>query len=52
MLESLSVEKIIYPHPLSGPMNVPQRIQFLRFHLNRHQSQIKNLKKLGEFPKN
>lgn len=33
------LEKIIYPHPISGPLNVRQRMEFLRFHLERHQAQ-------------
>jgi hypothetical protein len=43
-------EKIIYPHIISGPLNVIQRLEFLRFHLNRHQLQIQNIKKHPEFP--
>ena len=58
LLESLSHElkghdlyQIIYPHIISGPLNVVQRMQFLRFHLNRHQGQIENIKTHPEFPK-
>src|SRR5258706_10420001 len=36
-LEGYDPEQIIYPHILSGPLNVVQRMEFLRFHLNRHQ---------------
>ena len=42
--------KIIYPHPISGPLNVVQRIEFLRFHLNRHQSQVERVKSDPGFP--
>jgi hypothetical protein len=44
-------EKIIYPHVISGPLNVVQRLEFLRFHLNRHQLQIENIKLHPNFPK-
>ncbi|RIA10406.1 DinB family protein [Flavobacteriaceae bacterium MAR_2010_72] len=45
------LEKIIYPHPISGPLNVIQRFEFLRFHMERHTEQIKNLKVHSDFPK-
>lgn len=58
LLEALSkamngydLEKIIHPHPLSGPLNVMQRFEFLRFHLNRHQKQIENIKAHHAYPK-
>lgn len=41
---------IIYPHPISGPLNVTQRIEFLRFHLNRHEGQIERIKAHVLFP--
>lgn len=28
------------PHPISGPLNMRQRFEFLRFHLDRHKSQV------------
>ncbi len=43
-LVGYDLEKIIHPHPISGPLNVLQRMQFLRFHLNRHQTQVENIK--------
>ncbi|MES2520865.1 MAG: DinB family protein [Bacteroidota bacterium] len=43
LLEGRNLEEIIYPHPISGPLNIYQRIEFLRFHLNRHQSQVERL---------
>ncbi len=50
-LEGQDLEKIIYPHIISGPLNVVQRMEFLRFHLNRHQKQIENTITLADFPK-
>jgi hypothetical protein len=49
-LEGHDLEQIIYPHIISGPLNVIQRMEFLRFHLNRHQLQIENLKSHPGFP--
>jgi hypothetical protein len=31
------------PHPISGPLNIQQRFEFLRFHLDRHQNQVKEI---------
>jgi hypothetical protein len=57
LLESLArelkghdLEKIIYPHVISGPLNVIQRMEFLRFHLDRHRNQIENIKAHPGFP--
>jgi hypothetical protein len=49
-LDGLDPEKIIYPHIISGPLNVIQRLEFLRFHLQRHQRQIENIKSHPAFP--
>jgi hypothetical protein len=43
-VEGGDLEKIIHPHPISGPLNVLQRFEFLRFHLDRHRKQIENIK--------
>jgi hypothetical protein len=32
-----------HPHPISGAMDFQQRLEFLRFHLNRHREQVSNL---------
>jgi hypothetical protein len=50
-LTGLDVKKVIYPHPISGPLNVPQRMEFLKFHMERHQRQIENIKAHPKFPK-
>ncbi|MBX2870776.1 MAG: DinB family protein [Saprospiraceae bacterium] len=42
--------QIIYPHPISGPLNVVQRIEFLRFHLDRHRAQVERIKADAGFP--
>jgi hypothetical protein len=50
-LQGLDPGKVIYPHIISGPLNVYQRLEFLRFHLERHQKQIENIKAHPDFPK-
>jgi hypothetical protein len=50
-MEGYDPEKIIYPHIISGPLNVVQRLEFLRFHLNRHQLQVENIKAHPDFPR-
>jgi len=43
-MDGLDPERIIYPHPLSGPLNVNQRMEFLRYHMDRHRLQIEKIK--------
>jgi hypothetical protein len=50
-LAGLDPEKIIHPHPISGPLNIRQRLEFLRFHLDRHRGQIERVKLSDGFPK-
>lgn len=35
-----------HPHPISGPMDFQQRLEFLAFHIKRHESQIEQLQSL------
>ncbi len=32
-----------HPHPISGAMDFQQRLEFLRFHINRHREQVMEL---------
>jgi hypothetical protein len=32
-----------HPHPISGPMDFQQRLEFLAFHLKRHHGQVADL---------
>ncbi|WP_336517961.1 DinB family protein [Pollutibacter soli] len=34
---------LAHPHPISGPMDFHQRLEFLRFHIDRHFGQVKTL---------
>jgi hypothetical protein len=49
-LEGADLQKIIHPHPISGPLDVIQRMEFLRFHLERHQTQIERIKLDPAYP--
>jgi len=49
-LKGFDPRQVIYPHIISGPLDVIQRMEFLRFHLNRHQRQIENIKRHPKFP--
>ncbi|MFO7526441.1 MAG: DinB family protein [Ignavibacteriaceae bacterium] len=49
-LEGHNLDTIIYPHPISGPLDVRQRYEFLRFHMDRHKNQVDKLKHHPDFP--
>ena len=49
-LGTVRMEEVVYPHPISGPLNVRQRLEFLRFHLDRHRGQVETLKQHSNFP--
>lgn len=50
-LNGHTLENLIYPHPISGPLDIRQRFEFLRFHMDRHKEQVENLKMHPDFPK-
>ncbi|QMW03569.1 DinB family protein [Spirosoma foliorum] len=39
-LANEDLETIIHPHALSGPLDIRQRYEFLRFHIDRHRNQV------------
>jgi hypothetical protein len=49
-LDGLDLEQVIFPHFLSGPLDARQRLEFLRFHLDRHHAQILRLFHHQAFP--
>lgn len=49
-LEGLPVDEIIYPHPISGPLDARQRLEFLRFHIERHRHQVQRIKQAPGYP--
>lgn len=38
------LDVMTFPHPISGPFDIRQRLEFLRFHINRHRVQVAALK--------
>jgi hypothetical protein len=42
-LANEDLEAIIHPHPISGPIDIRQRFEFLRFHIDRHRNQVMRL---------
>ena len=51
-LRGVDLAEIIYPHPISGPLDAQQRREFLRFHLDRHRDQIIRVRSHAAFPSN
>ncbi len=49
-LEGLLLDDVVFPHFLSGPMDARLRLEFLRFHIERHIGQIERLRRRPDFP--
>jgi hypothetical protein len=49
-LEGLLLDDVVFPHFLSGPMDARLRLEFLRFHIDRHHAQIARLRARPDFP--
>lgn len=49
-LHGLDLSLVIFPHFLSGPLDARQRLEFLRFNLDRHRRQIEALMTEPGFP--
>jgi hypothetical protein len=49
-LEAIDLEAIVYPHYLSGPLDGRQRLEFLRYHMERHLAQIQRIRSHPQFP--
>jgi hypothetical protein len=50
-MDGIDLEAIVFPHYLSGPLDGRQRLEFLRFHMERHIEQIARLRAHPDFPK-
>ena len=50
-LEGVELEALVFPHFLCGPLDGRQRLEFLRFHLERHLDQIERVKAESGFPR-
>lgn len=49
-LDGHDLEAIVFPHYLSGPLDGRQRLEFLRFHMERHLEQIRRIQSHSAFP--
>jgi hypothetical protein len=49
-LLGLTLEDVIYPHVISGPLDARQRLEFLAFHLDRHARQVTGIMTHHAFP--
>ncbi|MEP6619685.1 MAG: DinB family protein [bacterium] len=50
-LDGLVLEDVVFPHYLSGPMDARQRLEFLRFHIERHHAQAQQVMAHPAFPR-
>jgi hypothetical protein len=49
-LEDQRLDLIVFPHFISGPLDARQRLEFLRFHMERHIAQIHRIRRDPAFP--
>ncbi len=49
-LQSVRLEEVVFPHFLCGPLDSRQRLEFLRFHIERHADQVERIKRSADFP--
>ena len=49
-LEDVGLAEVVFPHYLSGPLDGRQRLEFLRFHIDRHREQIERVRTSPGFP--
>jgi hypothetical protein len=49
-LQHHDLEALHYPHPISGALDMRQRFEFLRFHMDRHRNQVEELARHPAFP--
>ncbi len=49
-LEDVALDEIVFPHFLSGPLDGRQRLEFLRYHIERHLQQIAAIRATGGYP--
>ena len=49
-LTDAELGQVVFPHFLSGPLDARQRLEFLRFHIERHLGQIQSIRQRPGFP--
>ena len=45
------LDRVVFPHVLSGPLDARQRLEFLRFHMERHSAQVHRIRTHPDFPR-
>ena len=50
-LRGVDLAEVIFPHPISGPLDGRQRLEFLRWHLDHHRRQIEDIVAAPGFPR-
>lgn len=50
-LRTVTLEDIVFPHFLSGPLDGRQRLEFLRFHIERHIAQVTRIQSSTGYPR-
>lgn len=50
-LHGVDLAEVIFPHPISGPLDGRQRLEFLRWHLYHHRRQIHDIVAAPGFPR-
>lgn len=43
LVQEDELDGLSYPHPISGPFTMRQGLQFVRFHIDRHRSQLETV---------
>jgi len=46
----ITLDRVVHPHPICGPLDARQRLELLRFHMDRHCAQIDALVAHPAFP--
>jgi hypothetical protein len=49
-MRNVDLEQVVFPHFLSGPLDGRQRLEFLRFHIERHAAQVERVRGSAGFP--
>lgn len=44
------LDEVVFPHFLSGPLTLRQRLEFIRFHIQHHGPQVDAIQNAREFP--
>ena len=48
-IQEAELDEVVFPHYLSGPLTLRQRLEFIRFHIERHVPQVQNIQRHPDF---